>query len=67
MRRLYRSPRRSEQARETRERVVAAAAEEFVRAGYAATTSLRANGTPIDVPALDPALVEYFDRGQTPS
>jgi AcrR family transcriptional regulator len=38
VRRLYRSPRRSEQARETRERVVAAAAEEFVRAGYAATT-----------------------------
>ena len=43
------------------------AARAAVAAGYAATTSLRANGTPIDVPALDPALVEYFDRGQTPS
>jgi hypothetical protein len=41
------------------------AARAAVAAGYAATTSLRANGTPIDVPALDPALVEYFDRGQT--
>jgi TetR/AcrR family transcriptional regulator, regulator of autoinduction and epiphytic fitness len=38
VRRLYRSPRRSEQARETRERVVASAARQFVRAGYAATT-----------------------------
>ncbi|TCN44553.1 putative dehydrogenase [Kribbella orskensis] len=43
------------------------AARAAVAAGYAATTSLRANGTPIDVPALDPALVEYFDRGQTAS
>ncbi len=37
-RRVYRSPRRSEQARRTGERVVAAAAAEFVRVGYAATT-----------------------------
>ncbi|GAA1613933.1 Gfo/Idh/MocA family oxidoreductase [Kribbella sancticallisti] len=40
------------------------AARAAVAAGYAATTSLRANGTPIDVPPLDPALIEYFDRGQ---
>ena len=40
------------------------AARAAVAAGYAATTSLRSNGTPIDIPALDPALVEYFDNGQ---
>jgi predicted dehydrogenase len=40
------------------------AARAAVAAGYAATTSLRDNGTPIDVPALDPALVSYFDNGQ---
>ena len=33
------------------------AARAAVAAGYAATTSLRSNGTPIDVPPLDPALV----------
>ena len=41
------------------------AARAAVAAGYAATKSLRANGAPNDVPALDPALVEYFDNGQT--
>jgi predicted dehydrogenase len=41
------------------------AARAAVAAGYAATQSLRANGVPQDVPALDPALVEYFDNGQT--
>jgi len=41
------------------------AARAAVAAGYAATTSLRSNGTPIDVPALPPAMIEYFDRGQT--
>ncbi|MEU4602813.1 Gfo/Idh/MocA family oxidoreductase [Kribbella sp. NPDC023972] len=41
------------------------AARAAVAAGYAATTSLRDNGTPIDVPPLDPALVTYFDNGQT--
>jgi predicted dehydrogenase len=43
----------------------AIAARAAVAAGYAATTSLRANGAPIDVPPLDPALIEYFDQGQT--
>lgn len=41
------------------------AARAAVAAGYAATTSLRENGTPIDIPALDPALVSYFDNGQS--
>ena len=41
------------------------AARAAVAAGYAATQSLRANGVPQDVPALDPALVAYFDNGQT--
>ncbi|TDO45157.1 putative dehydrogenase [Kribbella sp. VKM Ac-2571] len=41
------------------------AARAAVAAGYAATQSLRANGVPQDVPALDPALIEYFDNGQT--
>jgi predicted dehydrogenase len=41
------------------------AARAAVAAGYAATTSLRSNGTPIDVPPLDASLVDYFDRGQT--
>ncbi|TCO26358.1 putative dehydrogenase [Kribbella steppae] len=40
------------------------AARAAVAAGYAATTSLRDNGTPIDIPPLDPALVTYFDDGQ---
>jgi AcrR family transcriptional regulator len=37
-RRVYRSPQRSAQARRTGDRVLAAAAAEFVRLGYAATT-----------------------------
>jgi predicted dehydrogenase len=41
------------------------AARAAVAAGYAATTSLRANGVPVDVPPLDQSLIEYFDRGQT--
>ncbi|TDD28209.1 Gfo/Idh/MocA family oxidoreductase [Kribbella turkmenica] len=41
------------------------AARAAVAAGYAATTSLRDNGTPIDIPPLDPALVTYFDNGQS--
>jgi predicted dehydrogenase len=41
------------------------AARAAVAAGYAATTSLRSNGTPIDVPPLDPTLTKYFDNGQT--
>ncbi|ADB30939.1 oxidoreductase domain protein [Kribbella flavida DSM 17836] len=41
------------------------AARAAVAAGYAATTSLRSNGTPIDIPPLDPALVKYFDEGQS--
>jgi predicted dehydrogenase len=41
------------------------AARAAVAAGYAATQSLRANGVPQDIPALDPALVAYFDNGQT--
>lgn len=40
------------------------AARAAVAAGYAATMSLRSNGTPVDVPALDPDLVTYFDNGQ---
>jgi predicted dehydrogenase len=40
------------------------AARAAVAAGYAATTSLRSNGNPIDIPPLDPALVSYFDNGQ---
>jgi predicted dehydrogenase len=41
------------------------AARAAVAAGYAATTSLRSNGTPIDIPPLDPALISYFDNGQS--
>ncbi|MDH6695762.1 Gfo/Idh/MocA family oxidoreductase [Streptomyces sp. MAA16] len=40
------------------------AAREAVAAAAAATTSLRAHGTPVDVPALDPALLAYFDHHQ---
>jgi AcrR family transcriptional regulator len=36
--RTYRSPRREEQARRTRQRIIAAAHESFVRSGFAATT-----------------------------
>ncbi|MBN6056137.1 Gfo/Idh/MocA family oxidoreductase [Nonomuraea sp. RK-328] len=41
------------------------AARMSVAAGYQATMSLRDGGTPYDVPALDPALVAYFEAGQT--
>ncbi|MEI8407861.1 MULTISPECIES: Gfo/Idh/MocA family protein [unclassified Kribbella] len=41
------------------------AARAAVAAGYAATTSLRSNGTPIDIPALDADLISYFDNGQS--
>lgn len=41
------------------------AARMSVAAGYMATRSLRDGGTPYDVPALDPDLAAYFDRGQT--
>ena len=40
------------------------AARMSVAAGYMATLSLRDGGTPLEVPPLDPALIEYFDRGQ---
>jgi len=38
------------------------AARYAVAAGYAATTSLRSGGGPVDVVPLDPALEEYFDQ-----
>jgi predicted dehydrogenase len=41
------------------------AARAAVAAGHAATTSLRSNGAPVDIPPLDPDLIAYFDRGQT--
>lgn len=41
------------------------AARAAVAAGYAATTSLRTNGTPIDVPPLAPDLLTYFNNNQT--
>lgn len=41
------------------------AARAAVAAGHAATISLRNSGNPVDVPALDPELVAYFERGQT--
>jgi predicted dehydrogenase len=40
------------------------AARMSVAAGYMATLSLRDGGTPLEVPPLDPELIEYFDRGQ---
>ncbi len=40
------------------------AAREAVAAGILATKSLRGEGSAIDVPALDPELVAYFERGQ---
>ena len=40
------------------------AAREAVAAGILATESLRGDGSAIEVPALDPALVAYFERGQ---
>lgn len=42
------------------------AARMAVAAGFRATESLRNGGTPLDVPPLDPELVAYFERGQTP-
>lgn len=41
------------------------AARMSVAAGVQATRSLRSNGTPFDVPALEADLVSYFERGQT--
>lgn len=41
------------------------AARMAVAAGVRATESLRAGGTPHEVPALDPELAAYFERGQT--
>ncbi|WP_329126855.1 Gfo/Idh/MocA family protein [Streptomyces sp. NBC_01465] len=38
------------------------AAREAVATAAAATTSLRSNGTTVEVPELDPELVRYFDR-----
>ena len=40
------------------------AAREAVAAGVCATTSLRTGGGAVDVPRLDPVLVDWFDRGQ---
>ncbi|MFI6685318.1 Gfo/Idh/MocA family protein [Streptomyces sp. NPDC050485] len=40
------------------------AARMAVAAGYQATASLRAGGTPREVPRLDPELAAYFERGQ---
>jgi predicted dehydrogenase len=42
------------------------AARAAVAAGHAATLSLRSSGIPVDVPHLDPDLIAYFNRGQTP-
>lgn len=42
------------------------AARMAVAAGAGATESLRDGGTPREVPPLDPELVAYFERGQTP-
>ncbi|MEU6993971.1 Gfo/Idh/MocA family oxidoreductase [Streptomyces sp. NPDC046465] len=41
------------------------AARMAVAAGVRATQSLRDGGTPREVPALDPELIAYFERGQT--
>ncbi|MGH4036086.1 Gfo/Idh/MocA family protein [Actinomycetota bacterium Odt1-20B] len=41
------------------------AARMAVAAGVGATESLRGGGTPGEVPALDPELIGYFERGQT--
>ncbi|KPH97013.1 oxidoreductase domain protein [Actinobacteria bacterium OV450] len=43
------------------------AARMAVAVGCLATESLRSGGTPRRVPPLDPALVAYFDGGQSPS
>jgi AcrR family transcriptional regulator len=53
-RRVYRSPQRSERARRTGERIVAAAAAEFVRVGYAATTMRSvAAAAAVSVPTIE--------------
>jgi AcrR family transcriptional regulator len=53
-RRVYRSPRRTSQAQRTRERVLAAAAQEFVRAGFAATTVRSvATAAEVSVPTVE--------------
>ena len=41
------------------------AAREAVAAGIAATTSLRDGGRPVEVPAVPPAIAEYFEAHQT--
>ncbi|MEV0096850.1 Gfo/Idh/MocA family oxidoreductase [Streptomyces sp. NPDC050738] len=43
------------------------AAREAVAAATAATTSLRSNGTAVDVPAPDPELIRYFNGPRTPA
>ncbi len=40
------------------------AARNSVAAGCAATQSLREDGVPYDIPALDAELIEYFENGQ---
>ncbi len=40
------------------------AAREAVAAGCAGAESLRSGGVPVEVPAVDPSLAEWFDRGQ---
>ncbi|MFG2478697.1 Gfo/Idh/MocA family protein [Streptomyces fagopyri] len=42
------------------------AARMAVAAGFRATESLRDGGTAREVPAVDPELLAYFERGQTP-
>jgi hypothetical protein len=41
------------------------AAREAVAAGACATTSLRAGGGAVEVPALDPELAAWFEGGQS--
>ena len=43
------------------------AAREAVATGILATQSLRNDGCPLSIPTLDPALIAYFERGQTPA
>jgi AcrR family transcriptional regulator/catechol 2,3-dioxygenase-like lactoylglutathione lyase family enzyme len=52
--RVYRSPRRAEQARRTRARILAAATRQFVARGYAATTmGSIAGAAGVSVPAVE--------------
>src|SRR5215468_5883978 len=52
--RVYRSPRRAEQARRTRARILVAATEQFVARGYAATTVRSiAEAARISVPTVE--------------